>query len=86
MRDMRTTIDLSDELLRKAKAVSALEGLTLKELIARAVTREIESYSFSVNPNRVNLPIVDSSRPGSVKVTSDMIAKLLEAEDLRVSS
>jgi hypothetical protein len=34
---MRTTIDLPDELLRQAKARAALDGLKLKDLIARYV-------------------------------------------------
>ncbi|MDQ3564033.1 MAG: hypothetical protein M3436_07805 [Pseudomonadota bacterium] len=36
---MRTTIDLPDDLLRQAKARAALDGLKLKDLIARYVAR-----------------------------------------------
>lgn len=36
---MRTTIDLPEELFRRVKARAALEGLKLKELIARYVQR-----------------------------------------------
>jgi hypothetical protein len=31
---MRTTIDLPDELLRRAKAAAALQGIKLKDLVA----------------------------------------------------
>jgi hypothetical protein len=34
---MRTTIDLPDELFRKVKAAAALEGVKLKDLIARLI-------------------------------------------------
>jgi hypothetical protein len=34
---MRTTVDLPDELLRQAKARAALDGVKLKDLIARYV-------------------------------------------------
>lgn len=36
---MRTTIDLPDDLLRQAKSRAALDGLKLKDLIARYVAR-----------------------------------------------
>jgi hypothetical protein len=37
---MRTTIDLPDALFRKTKALAALRGSSMKELIIRAVERE----------------------------------------------
>lgn len=40
---MRTTIDLPDTLFRKTKATAALRGSTMKELIVRAVEREVDS-------------------------------------------
>jgi hypothetical protein len=39
---MRTTIDLPDTLFRKTKATAALRGSTMKELIVRALEREVE--------------------------------------------
>lgn len=42
---MRTTIDLPDPLFRKAKALAALQGSSMKDLIVRAVERETESIS-----------------------------------------
>lgn len=38
---MKTTIELPDELFRKAKAVAALRGKTLKEMITAALEREL---------------------------------------------
>jgi hypothetical protein len=40
---MRTTIDLPDDILRRAKAVAALRGLKLKDLIASYIERGLES-------------------------------------------
>ncbi len=40
---MRTTIDLPDELFRRAKARAALKGMTLKELITRFVQLGLRS-------------------------------------------
>ena len=40
-----TTIDLPDVLFRKIKALAALEGSSLKDVIIRAVERETESVA-----------------------------------------
>jgi hypothetical protein len=37
---MRTTIEIPDDLFRRAKATAALRGSTLKELVVRALERE----------------------------------------------
>jgi hypothetical protein len=38
---MRTTVDLPDDLFRRTKALAALRGDSLKELIVRAVEHEV---------------------------------------------
>lgn len=38
---MKTTIDLPDGLYREAKAMAALRGVTVKELLVRALRREL---------------------------------------------
>lgn len=82
---MRTTIDLSDDLFRKLKAVSSLQGLSLKQFISRALERELDKSSLNLERHRVGLPIIRSKRPGSVRLTPEKIAAVLEAEDLSVS-
>jgi hypothetical protein len=57
---MRTTIDLPDELFRQAKAKAALDGLKLKDLIARYVEqglRGVAPSSPSRRPRRSELPV-----------------------------
>lgn len=83
---MRTTIDLPDALFKEAKAVASLRGLSLKEFITGAVEHELEAGEVRLRPKRITLPIVPSERPGSVSVTPEQIAALLEAEDLSASS
>lgn len=39
---MRTTLDLSDPVFRRLKSRAALEGLSLKDLIARYVTAGLQ--------------------------------------------
>jgi hypothetical protein len=40
---MKTTIDIPEPLYRKAKIQAIEQGSTLKELVLRALTRELES-------------------------------------------
>jgi len=82
---MRATIDLPDALFRRAKAVSSLQGKTLKEFITRAVEHELAANAVRLEPRRVEFPLVRSKRPGSIRVTPDRIAALLAHEDLDAS-
>lgn len=48
---MRTTVDLPDELMKKAKMKAIEEGITLKELLKRSIEKElIEKEADSAEP------------------------------------
>jgi hypothetical protein len=53
---MRTTIDLPDALFRRTKAVAALRGSSMKDLIVRAVEREVTRNS-GVQERQVAKPV-----------------------------
>ena len=59
---MRTTIDLPDTLFRRTKAVAALRGSSMKDLIVRAIEREVAAQSKSgsaAKPSpRAKFPVV----------------------------
>ncbi|HUQ95908.1 MAG TPA: hypothetical protein VM120_29795 [Bryobacteraceae bacterium] len=58
---MRTTIDLPDHLFRRTKALAAVRGSSMKELIVRAVEREVNgetSNHLSSSNRRVVFPLV----------------------------
>ena len=58
---MRTTIDMPETLFRKTKAVAALRGSSMKDLIIHAVEREVTGSAASKpKRRRVELPIVKS--------------------------
>jgi hypothetical protein len=82
---MRATIDLPEALFRRAKAVSSLRGTTLKDFITQAVEHELAGSTTRLESRRVEFPLVRSERPGSIRVTPDRIASLLEGEDIDVS-
>lgn len=81
---MRTTIDLPDDLARALKVRAAERGETLKEVLTRAVARELAT---SQRPGtRVQLPLVGHGGPPTHLVTSDDIAAALAEDDQRYAS
>jgi len=62
---MRTTVDISDELFRQAKARAALEGLRLRDLIERGLRLALAEQGSGA-PRRVAFPLLRSSQPGAL--------------------
>ena len=77
---MRTTLDLPDALLRELKAQAALDGTTLKSLIAELVERGLAQRGAkpSTAP-RSKLPTIVPRRPLAIKNPSN--ARLFEILD-----
>lgn len=44
---MKTTIEMPDELFRRAKATAALQGLSMKEWLTNLLRREIDAPALS---------------------------------------
>jgi hypothetical protein len=79
---MRTTVDIPDHLLRRAKAAAALEGKSLKAFLMEAVVHELErGVEKKIARIKVSLPLVPSNRPGTLQLNSDEIAYILNQED-----
>ena len=58
---MRTTIEIPDALFRKTKAVAALRGSSMKDLIIHAVEREVTGGGGGgPKRGRVKLPLISS--------------------------
>ena len=79
---MRTTVDIPEHLLRRAKATAALEGKSLKAFFMEAVVNELNrSVEKKIVRKKVSLPLVPSNRPGTLQLNSDKIAQILNQED-----
>ena len=80
---MRTTIDLPPTLMRAAKARAAEEGESLKDLVNRAVAREV---GLPATPKgkagRVTLPLIARGARPTVLVTNDDISDAFDAEEV----
>ena len=75
---MRTTIDLDDEVFRELKALAALKGVSMKEIILKAVQDELANANRAdVVRDRVQYPILESKEPGALHLTNAEIDDLL---------
>jgi len=81
---MRTTVDIPAALLRRAKATAALEGRSLKLFFTEAVAHELQRTS-SRRPRRrrVDLPLVPSKEPGTLKLDGNTVSEAIDREDIR---
>jgi hypothetical protein len=68
---MRTTIDVPDAVYRRLRTRAAQEGTSAKALILRGVEAVLNARESS--GHRVILPIIRSSRPGSLRIDNARI-------------
>lgn len=78
---MRTTLDLPDALVKRAKIEAVERGMTLRELVSVALARELTAPSAEPAARRLSFPLIPSKRPGSL--TAAEVAREQEEEDLR---
>jgi hypothetical protein len=74
---MRTTIDIPDEVYRRLKVKAASEGRTLREIALRGIEREIHPGGASIPPAKFRIPVIPSSRPGTLNLTNEDIDDIL---------
>jgi hypothetical protein len=72
---MRTTIDIPDEIYRELKVQAAREGTTLRNLVLEGV--ELARQQRSTPRKRFVLPLIRSSRPGTLDLTNEQIDDIL---------
>jgi hypothetical protein len=81
---MRTTLDLPDQLMKRAKIAAVERGVTLRELIGSALARDLAAGPPPPGERRrVQFPVFSSTRPGSLRLTNADIARSEAAEDRR---
>jgi hypothetical protein len=76
---MRTTLDIPDDLLKRAKIVAVERGATLRELVTDALRRELEG---SPPPRRrLTKPPIRLAADSPLRSMSTEQIKEIEAED-----
>lgn len=81
---MRTTLDLPEPLLKRAKIEAVQRGTTLRELVGAALERELTAPERAKPAKRRGrFPIFGSNAPASMRLTNAKIAKLEDEEDVR---
>lgn len=78
---MRTTVELPPELMRAAKARSAESGESLKSLLTRAVTAELQVAGFRGRKRRVQLPLFGGTGGPKVKLSNQDLERVLAETD-----
>ena len=82
---MRITLDLPDELLHRVKAKAALDGLKLKDLIARYIEEGLRKAPSRTAPRRgrrSELPVVRAATGGTLPALVNVeIQRLLDEEE-----
>jgi len=70
--------------MKRAKIAAVERGVTLRELIGTALTRELVAGPPPLGARRrVQFPVFSSTRPGSLRLTNADIARSEAAEDRR---
>jgi hypothetical protein len=72
---MRTTIDIPDTLYRELKIRAAQEGTTIRKLVLEGA--ELARQQRSTPKKPFVLPLIPSSRPGSLDLTNEQIDDIL---------
>jgi hypothetical protein len=73
---MRTTLAIDDDILNAAKELAAIEHKTVGQVISSLARRAL-SPSESGRSTRNGIPLLPV-RPGSPRVTSELVRELLE--------
>jgi hypothetical protein len=68
---MRTTLDIPDETYRQVKVFAAQHGTTMRQLVLDGLA--IVARSAPKPNKRFVLPVIKSSRPGSLNLTNEQI-------------
>ena len=73
---MKVTIEIDDELYRQVKAPAARRGRKVKDLVAEGLRTILRSPHAGPRARRIQLPIVKSKKPGTLRLRNETIAKV----------
>lgn len=79
---MRTTFDLPDDLMKRAKIAAVRRGSSLRDLVAEALRRLLAAESAPARRRMTEAPIKLPPGHSIPILTSDELAQLFDQEDI----
>jgi|HubBroStandDraft_2_1064218.scaffolds.fasta_scaffold81945_3 hypothetical protein len=73
---MKATIEIDDELYRQVKVAAAIQGRKVKDLVAEGLRTVLRSPHAGPRTRRIQLPIVKSKKPGTLRLGNEAIAEI----------
>jgi hypothetical protein len=77
--DVRTTLDIDNELLLAVKAIAQQRKTTAGQVVSSLLRESLAPKDFKVE-HRNGVPLLPK-RPSGPRVTSEMVSRLLDEED-----
>lgn len=78
---MRTTLDLPDDVMRRAKITAVERGSTLRQLVIDALQRELNTLAPPPR-RRLEKPLLELAPDAPLRILSIEEVKRLDAEDV----
>lgn len=78
---MRTTIELPDGLMKRAKHAAVERGIPLREVMRQAMERFLGDPAVTEAPPAEAPPASLSRKPGSIHLTPDQVYEILIREE-----
>jgi len=78
---MKTTLDIPDALLRRAKILAAKDGLTLRDLISQALQAELDRREEQDDEPTWKRHVGGTSRFGQADVIDDVVEQVFGRVD-----
>jgi hypothetical protein len=79
---VKVTIEIDDDLYRQVKAAAAIRGRKVKDLVAEGLRTVLRSSHAGLRARRIQLPIVKSKKPGTLRLGNEMIGEIEARLDL----
>jgi hypothetical protein len=78
---MKTTLDLDDELLHRAKQLAAADGVSLRRFVEDALRAHLLPAAPAGKRFRLTLPVVKGRKPPAIDIADrDALYDLMERE------
>jgi hypothetical protein len=79
--EMKTTIEIPDDLFRQAKVLAALQGIRLRELVEYGLRLAIETPPAPASGQRTDFPLIKPSDETPSLTDEQVAAALTEMEE-----